>query len=170
MSSKLEREENDRIAEQIIRLGPEGLQKQRKLVKDAQRQNEEQMPEDILGKISLPSFDGVSWMEVMSASVVNTLTGFTAFNAMVDNDADTGFNSDSGRKAFSDPHEPNITDDGRVQNNADDPTIPQVLLDSASAHNMIRVESGSEELGVHLGQDTGELPFTLHFEHISVSA
>jgi hypothetical protein len=170
MSSKLEQEENDRISEQIIRLGPEGLEKQRKLVKDAQRQNEEHMPEEILGNISLPSFDSVSWIEVMSASVVNALTGFKAFDAMVDNDTDTDFDSDSGRKAFSDPHKPNIIDDGKIQNNTDDPTIPQVPLDSTSAHNMLRVESGSEELGVHLGQDTGELPFTLHFEHIPVSA
>jgi hypothetical protein len=117
------------------------------------------MPDDILEKISLPSIDSISWIEVKSASVVNPVTGFNAFNPI----AHADMRSDSNGKAFS-----NACDQQSVSNNADATSELQLAPDSY--RNELRVEYGSEELGAHLAKDMGDLPFTLHFEHIPVSA
>jgi hypothetical protein len=70
MSVRLESEEKKRIQEQITRLGPEGLEKQGQIVAEAKAENEEPMPDQEVGSISIPDVKTISWITVQSASTV----------------------------------------------------------------------------------------------------
>jgi Zn-dependent M16 (insulinase) family peptidase len=70
MSERLENEEKKRVAEQIARLGEQGLEERGKRLAEAKSANEKPMPDDQVGWIPVPDVRTISWIKVQSASTL----------------------------------------------------------------------------------------------------
>jgi Zn-dependent M16 (insulinase) family peptidase len=108
LSSQLETEERNRVAERVARLGKEGLEQQ-KLIVEAAQNNKDPIPNAILAAIPVPDPNTISWINVQSVST------------------------------------------------------------KAGSETLEVVENGSSILAVHIRTDRCSLPFSLHFDHVSVS-
>ena len=66
MAEKLEKDEKDRIADQVARLGPEGLEAAEKLLEEAKAEHDKPIPDDILKAFPVPDVKSISWIPVES--------------------------------------------------------------------------------------------------------
>ena len=67
LADKLEKEEKARVAEQVKRLGPNGLAKLEKELAAAKEEHEKHIPEEVLTGFPVPDVKGISWISVQSA-------------------------------------------------------------------------------------------------------
>lgn len=67
MQDRLETEEKARIEAQRKQLGPEGLAKLEKELKEAKAQHDRPIPEEILTSFPVPDVSSISWIPVQSA-------------------------------------------------------------------------------------------------------
>jgi Zn-dependent M16 (insulinase) family peptidase len=70
MSERLEDEEKRRVAEQIARLGEEGLEDCGRRLAEAKAANEKSMPDHEVGRTPVPDVRTISWIKVQSASTL----------------------------------------------------------------------------------------------------
>jgi hypothetical protein len=66
LADKLENDETKRIAEQVDRLGTEGLKKAEKVLADAKAEHDHPIPPDLLTQFPIPSVKSISWIPVQS--------------------------------------------------------------------------------------------------------
>lgn len=67
MAEKLEKDEKARIAAQVKKLGPEGLEAAAKLLEKAKAQHDKPIPDDIIKAFPVPDVKSISWIPVQSA-------------------------------------------------------------------------------------------------------
>lgn len=63
---RLERDEKDRVAQQIKRLGPEGLEQAAALLESSKAAHDKPIPKEILTSFPVPDVDSISWIPVQS--------------------------------------------------------------------------------------------------------
>jgi len=66
MAEKLEKDEKARIAVQVKKLGPEGLEAVAKLLEKAKAEHDKPIPDEILKTFPVPDVKGISWIPVDS--------------------------------------------------------------------------------------------------------
>lgn len=66
MAEKLEKDEKARIAVQVKKLGPEGLEAAAKLLEKAKAEHDKPIPDEILKTFPVPDVKGISWIPVDS--------------------------------------------------------------------------------------------------------
>jgi len=66
LADKLETNEKERVAEQVKKLGPEGLARAQKILEDAKAEHGKPIPSEIVTRFSLPSTESISWIQVQS--------------------------------------------------------------------------------------------------------
>ena len=66
MADKLEKDEKDRIAAQIERLGPDGLKKAEVELEKAKAEHAKPIPTEILTSFPVPDVNSISWLSVQS--------------------------------------------------------------------------------------------------------
>ncbi|KAL6304310.1 Metalloenzyme, LuxS/M16 peptidase-like protein [Sparassis latifolia] len=70
MADKLEKTEKVRIAAQKKMLGPEGLAKAEKVLQDAKKEHDKEIPKEILTSFPVPDVKSISWIPVQSLQEV----------------------------------------------------------------------------------------------------
>lgn len=68
LAEQLQKETSDRLEEVKKRLGDEGLKQIEKKLKDAQKQNDLEVPSEMLSSFKIPDVAGIRWMGVKSAA------------------------------------------------------------------------------------------------------
>jgi len=66
LAERLEQDEKARIAQQVITLGPEGLERAKLALDKAKTEHDKPIPEDILTSFPVPSVNSISWIPVQS--------------------------------------------------------------------------------------------------------
>ncbi|KAH8804264.1 Metalloenzyme, LuxS/M16 peptidase-like protein [Flagelloscypha sp. PMI_526] len=66
LAKTIEATEKKRIAAQVKKLGPEGLEKAAALVESAKKEHDEPVPSDIVTSFSVPEMNSISWIHVLS--------------------------------------------------------------------------------------------------------
>ncbi|KAG8934411.1 hypothetical protein FRC02_010045 [Tulasnella sp. 418] len=66
LAAKLEREAKARIEEQKAKLGPSGLQQLAKLLEDAKKEHEKEIPKELLTSFAVPDVKSIRWIDVQS--------------------------------------------------------------------------------------------------------
>jgi hypothetical protein len=66
MAEKLEKDEKARIAAQVKKLGPEGLEAATRLLEKAKAEHEKPIPDEILKTFPVPDVKSISWIPVDS--------------------------------------------------------------------------------------------------------
>jgi len=66
MAEKLEKDEKVRIAAQVKKLGPEGLEAATKLLENAKAEHDKPIPDEILKAFPVPDVKSISWIPVDS--------------------------------------------------------------------------------------------------------
>ncbi|KAJ8494623.1 hypothetical protein ONZ51_g2236 [Trametes cubensis] len=66
MADRLEKVEKARIAEQKVKLGPEGLAECERVLEEAKKEHEQEIPKKILTSFPVPSVKSISWIPVQS--------------------------------------------------------------------------------------------------------
>ncbi|KAG8964011.1 hypothetical protein FRC03_002295 [Tulasnella sp. 419] len=67
LPAKLETEEKARIDEQKARLGPAGLKHLAKVLEDAKKEHEKEIPKEVLTSFPVPDVKSIRWIDVQSA-------------------------------------------------------------------------------------------------------
>jgi Zn-dependent M16 (insulinase) family peptidase len=67
LADKLEKDEKDRVAATVARLGPAGLAKLTQEITDAQTENDRPIPPAIIKKFDVPDVTLIEWFEVDTA-------------------------------------------------------------------------------------------------------
>lgn len=83
LADTLEKEEKARVAETVARLGPEGLAQLAKKVTDAQAENDQEIPSEIISRFKVPDVNGVEWIKVESARSGGVAKGVVPFDNAV---------------------------------------------------------------------------------------
>lgn len=66
LAEKLEKDEKERTAEQIEKLGPEGLKKAAKELEEAKAEHDKPIPPDVLKEFKIPDVKSIAWIPVQS--------------------------------------------------------------------------------------------------------
>lgn len=66
MADRLEQVEKARVAEQKAKLGPEGLAECERVLEEAKKEHEQEIPKEILTSFPVPSVKSISWIPVQS--------------------------------------------------------------------------------------------------------
>ncbi|KAG8964007.1 hypothetical protein FRC03_002291 [Tulasnella sp. 419] len=66
LAAKLEREAKARIEDQKAKLGPSGLQQLAKLLEDAKKEHEKEIPKELLTSFAVPDVKSIRWIDVQS--------------------------------------------------------------------------------------------------------
>ncbi|KAI0788552.1 Metalloenzyme, LuxS/M16 peptidase-like protein [Abortiporus biennis] len=66
LADKLENDEKTRIAAQKEKLGPEGLAKAEKVLEEAKKEHDQEIPNDILKSFPVPDVKSIAWIPVQS--------------------------------------------------------------------------------------------------------
>lgn len=67
LADRLEQEEKARVAATVARLGPAGLAQLAKEVEDAQAENDQPVPSEVIRQFAVPDVNGIEWIQVDSA-------------------------------------------------------------------------------------------------------
>ncbi|SGY31172.1 BQ5605_C002g01214 [Microbotryum silenes-dioicae] len=67
LADQLAKEEKQRVAATVKRLGPEGLAELGKKLETAQAENDRPIPSDIISNFKVPDVEGIDWIKVESA-------------------------------------------------------------------------------------------------------
>lgn len=67
MAEKLEKDEKARIAAQVKKLGPKGLEAAAKLLESAKAEHDKPIPDEILKAFPVPDVKSIAWIPVESA-------------------------------------------------------------------------------------------------------
>jgi Zn-dependent M16 (insulinase) family peptidase len=70
LSEKKDSDEKERLNKQVTELGDEGLKKHEEILEAAKEENEEPTPDEVIGAITLPDINSISWITVQGASTV----------------------------------------------------------------------------------------------------
>ena len=66
LADKLERDEKARLAEQVKKLGPEGLEEAVKKLEEAKGEHSKPIPTDVLSSFPIPDVKSIFWIPVQS--------------------------------------------------------------------------------------------------------
>lgn len=66
MAEKLEKDEKARVAAQVEKLGPEGLEAAAKLLEKAKAEHDKAIPDEIIKTFPVPDVKSISWISVES--------------------------------------------------------------------------------------------------------
>ncbi|KAK7058884.1 hypothetical protein VNI00_001508 [Paramarasmius palmivorus] len=66
LAEKLEKDEKARVAEQVKKLGPEGLKKAEKELEEAKAEHDKPIPPEVLKEFSIPDVKSIAWIPVQT--------------------------------------------------------------------------------------------------------
>lgn len=66
LAERIEKEEEQRVADQVKKLGPEGLAKAQQELDEAKAAHDEAIPEEVLQAFPVPDVKSISWIPVQS--------------------------------------------------------------------------------------------------------
>jgi Zn-dependent M16 (insulinase) family peptidase len=66
IAEKLERDEEDRIPQQVVVLGPDGLERAKIALEKAKAEHDKPIPEGLLTSFAIPNANSISWIPVQS--------------------------------------------------------------------------------------------------------
>jgi hypothetical protein len=66
LAERLEQDEKAHIAQQVVTLGPEGLERAKLALEKAKAEHDKPIPQDILTSFPVPKVNSISWIPVQS--------------------------------------------------------------------------------------------------------
>jgi Zn-dependent M16 (insulinase) family peptidase len=82
LAERLEEDEKARIAQQVLTLGPDGLERAKLALEKAKAEHDKPIPQDILTAFPVPNVNSISWIPVQSVQEIGVGRGHptTAIN------------------------------------------------------------------------------------------
>ncbi|KAL7008459.1 hypothetical protein EMMF5_002188 [Cystobasidiomycetes sp. EMM_F5] len=93
LASKLEKETADRLKQNIDRLGEKGLAELERKLDEAQKENDKDIPPEMISNFKIPDVGSIRWLSVESAAAGNNPTRY-------DNDAQKRLDQDKAELPY----------------------------------------------------------------------